>query len=134
MELASSLLSPVTAYAWPPLVSLSRRTVLSLFAQIKVGQLVVQDAPTNITTVCGALEVEDPDKKVEPDLRGGRRRGTPRAVLRVHSDTFWVRLLLFADMVRINSAKHWESVSISKRAIASNAVLCVIVLLLVRPL
>ena len=105
MELASSLLgpvlTPVTAVAWPPIVALSRRTVLALLGQIKVGQLVVQDALNNITTVCGGGgEAETNGTKVEPDLRGGRRKGPPRAILRVQRDTFWVRLVLFADMVR----------------------------------
>ena len=106
MELASSLLSPVTAYAWPPLVAFSRRTILSLFSQIKTGQLIVHDAATNITTVCGALEAEDSGAKAEARAeeasKSGRRRGPPRAELRVQRDSFWVRLLLFADMVRMN--------------------------------
>ena len=104
MELASSLLSPVTAWTWPPVVAFSRRTVLSLFSQITTGQLIVHDAITNITTVCGAVDVEGPsekaDARAEEASRSGRRKGPPRTTLRVLRDTFWVRLLLFADMVR----------------------------------
>ena len=102
MELARSLLSPVAAYTWPPLVSISRRTILSLLGQIKVGQLIVHDASTNITTVCGdgACAEKQTNGKIEPEVTAGRRKGPPRAVLRVQRDTFWVRMILFADMVR----------------------------------
>ena len=100
MAVYSSVLSKASAYTWPTIVGLSRRTILSLLSRISVGQLVVVDAPTNTVTVCGALE---PKQDEEDNLKAGegtKRSQAPRAELRVLRDTFWVRMLLFADMVR----------------------------------
>lgn len=70
---------------WSPLVRSSRGTVLGLLRRIVVGQIVVTDSDGAVT-VCGALKVKD---------------GTPSTQLRVLKETFWVRALLFADMVRV---------------------------------
>ena len=107
MELARTLFRPVTAYAWPPVVALSRRAILSLLSQITVGELVIHDAGTNITTVCGSIEAKSTDAKRQEKLnKSGRRDGPPRTVLRVQHDVFWVRLLLFADMVRSSGPRN----------------------------
>lgn len=98
MAILDGLISQASAYTWNPLVNVSRRAVLGLLSRITIGQLVVTDTTTNVTTVCGALEprIEDgldlkkPTKNIED----------PRAELRVQRDIFWVRMLLFADMVR----------------------------------
>ena len=98
MAILDGLISQASVYTWGPLVSASRRTILGLLSRITVGQLVVTDTTTNIITVCGALEPRNEDgldlKKPSKNIEG------PRAELRVRSDMFWVRLLLFADMVR----------------------------------
>ena len=72
------------AIAWNPLVRASRKLILSLFSQIKVGRLIVVEKD-GTHTVCGQ-NVED--------------TSTPLARMRVMRDAFWLRLALFADMVR----------------------------------
>lgn len=69
---------------WTPLVQLSRSAILSTLQKITVGQLKVIEADGH-TTICGELGA---------DIKG------PQTELRIHKDTFWVRMLLFADMVR----------------------------------
>ena len=65
-------------------MKLSRNTVLGLLGRIEVGQLVVIDSDGTVT-LCGKQ-----DGKNE----------TPRTELKVLKEAFWVRVLLFADMVR----------------------------------
>lgn len=73
----------VGSVAWRPLVSLSRKAVLSLLQQIEIGRLLVleQDGSEN---VCG---------------RKSASKEVPTTELQVRRETFWVRLALFADMV-----------------------------------
>lgn len=68
--------------AWAPLASLSRSAVLSLLSRIQTGRLDIVDVDGS-ETICGSRDDKDPG---------------PRTALRVHSDAFWVRLALFADM------------------------------------
>ncbi len=70
------------SFTWGPLVSLSRNAVLSLLSRIEEGQLVLTDTDGTVT-ICGAP----------------KPNGRPRTELSVQKDAFWVRLLLFADMV-----------------------------------
>ena len=72
------------AFAWPPLVQLSKGAVLGLLQKIEYGQLEVLDEDGKSTT-CGSVPVSD---------------GAPKTQLKVLKDVFWVRVLLFADMVR----------------------------------
>ena len=69
---------------WGPLVNFSRSTVLSLLRRVEVGQIVVTDVNGSVT-ICGNSKPKD---------------GSPRTELKVYKEAFWVRLLLFADMVR----------------------------------
>ena len=69
---------------WRPLVNLSRSAVLSLLRRVQVGQIVVVDVNGTVT-ICGSRQPKD---------------GTPSTELRILKEAFWVRLLLFADMVR----------------------------------
>ena len=71
------------SFAWQPMVRFSRSIILGLLRRILVGQILVRDSDGAVT-VCGAPQVKD---------------GTPRTDLRVLKETFWVRVLLFADMV-----------------------------------
>ena len=89
MTVLSPIISRFTALrdytgslAWHPLVHLSRITCLSLLNRIRIGRLEIVDIDgTNY--ICGtSIAVA----------------GQSQAQLRVHKDTFWVRLLLFADM------------------------------------
>lgn len=82
----NALVAPFTNLAWPPLASLSRTLVLSLLHRIEVGSLRIVDA------------------SVEPkqDIQCGasvKIAGRPHVEVTVRSDAFWVRCLLFADMV-----------------------------------
>lgn len=78
-----SLRSYVGAFTWGPFVKLSRSTVLGLLSRIEVGQLVVKDSDGTVT-ICGQPGIKD---------------GSPRTELRISKEAFWVRVMLFADMV-----------------------------------
>ncbi|RDI76723.1 hypothetical protein Vi05172_g13288 [Venturia inaequalis] len=95
-----ALLSPVVSrfhalrtytgsLAWNPLVQFSRNTCLSLLSRIQIGSLEIIDVDGETYTL-GGNEI--------PESKGGNILTTPQVILRVHKDTFWVRLLLFADM------------------------------------
>ena len=73
-------------WTWGPLVQLSRTAVLSLLKSIHVGQLIVTDENGELI-VCGGNHGTPKEKAV------------PRTELEIHNKAFWVRLLLFADMV-----------------------------------
>jgi cyclopropane-fatty-acyl-phospholipid synthase len=72
--------------AWGPLVGISRTATLSLLGRIEKGTLVIKESDGR-ETVCGS-----------PSSPKGSK--PPRTELMVHRESFWVRLLLFADMVR----------------------------------
>ncbi|KAK4574724.1 hypothetical protein LTR86_001565 [Recurvomyces mirabilis] len=78
------------SYAWPPLLSISRGGILALLRQIQIGSLQIIDTDGSLT-VCGSPKRADgnDEKSVY---------AIPHAELRVLSDLFWVRLLVFADM------------------------------------
>lgn len=78
-----SLRSYLGSFTWGPFVKLSRSTVLGLLSRIEVGQLVIRDHNGEVT-VCGKPGIKD---------------GSPRTELRVSKEAFWVRVMLFADMV-----------------------------------
>ena len=78
-----SLRSYLGSFTWGPFVKLSRATVLGLLSRIEVGQLVVRDCDGTVT-ICGKPGIKD---------------GSPRTELRVAKEAFWVRVMLFADMV-----------------------------------
>jgi cyclopropane-fatty-acyl-phospholipid synthase len=97
VPLVTPLVNRATSLAWPHLVSLSRRAVISVLSRIATGQLVITDGTSNITTVCGALEPKQPNSV---GLKHKKEKASPpRAELKVLSESFWVRMLLFADMV-----------------------------------
>ncbi|QDS73288.1 hypothetical protein FKW77_005144 [Venturia effusa] len=75
--------------AWNPLVQFSRNTCLSLLSRIQIGRLEIIDVNGETYTL-GGHDI--------PKSKGGDILPTPQVSLRVHKDTFWVRLLLFADM------------------------------------
>ena len=78
-----SLRSYLGSFTWDPFVKLSRSTVLALLSRIDVGQLVVRDTDGTVT-ICGNPGIKD---------------GSPRTELRILKEAFWVRVMLFADMV-----------------------------------
>ena len=79
-----SLRSYLGSFTWHPFVNFSRSTVLGLLKQIEIGQLVVRDEDGTVT-VCG---------------NPGMKEVSPCTELRVLKEAFWVRVALFADMVR----------------------------------
>ena len=98
MAISSSLSGPLqnvagyaASYAWGPLVGLSRTAVASVLSRIQCGQLMVVDHDGRTTTYGG-------DKVAEPTLQ--KDDSLSRVELVVHKEIFWVRMLLFADMVR----------------------------------
>lgn len=72
------------SWAWGPFVNLSRNAVLGILQRINEGQLIVTDIDGSIT-VCGV------------DLEG---KDAPKTSIKILKEAFWVRVLLFADMVR----------------------------------
>lgn len=77
----------VGSAAWGPLVTVSRTVILSLFKQIQHGQLAITDTDGG-RAVYGCQDVDG----VAP---------SPNVEVKVKRESFWVRLALFADMVRI---------------------------------
>lgn len=77
------------SYAWGPLLALSRTTILSLLSRIQTGQLKIVDVDGR-TTSYGEQNVKQEQNSIY---------SAPRAELIVHKEMFWVRMLLFADMV-----------------------------------
>ena len=88
--LLTSALDTVRGYAgsiaWDPLVSRSRTAVLTLFRRLDVGLLMVREKD-GTDTVCG--------RSSSPDGAMG-----PYTTLTIRREAFWIRLALFADMVR----------------------------------
>lgn len=92
MSILSPLTGPMTAVlngvasqAWEPLVSLCRSGTLSQLQNIRLGKLVVYERSSSKASM----------------VFGAEREGLPLAILNVHGEKFWVRLALFADMVRL---------------------------------
>jgi cyclopropane-fatty-acyl-phospholipid synthase len=81
----------VASYGWGPLLSVSRSAVLSLLSRIQVGHLKVVDADGKESTYGQKQVVNGKAEKSVYSL--------PNVELTVHKDVFWVRMLLFADMV-----------------------------------
>lgn len=95
-----TLLSPVVSrfhalrtytgsLAWNPLVQFSRNTCISLLSRIQFGCLEIIDVDGEIYTLGG---------KEITKSQGANSIPTPKTSLRIHKDTFWVRLLILADM------------------------------------
>ena len=83
---AKGLVGLVGSAAWGPLLTVSRTAILSLFKQIETGQLIITDQD-GVCTVYGSESVDG----VAP---------SPNVELKINRESFWVRLALFADMVR----------------------------------
>lgn len=82
--LATNVLSTITTQTWGPLVSLCKNGTLAQLQEIKIGKLVIFEGGSSKTTAAF----------------GSDKEGVPVAFLDVHDEKFWVRLALFADMVR----------------------------------
>jgi cyclopropane-fatty-acyl-phospholipid synthase len=81
---AATLWNVFTSQTWGPLVSVCRNGTLAQLQGINLGRLVLY---------------ENGSSKA-PTVFGVQSTGNLEAVLNVHDEVFWVRLALFADMVR----------------------------------
>lgn len=75
--------SYIGSFTWGPFVNVSKVAVLGLLRKIEIGQLSITDTDGAVI-VCGTS--------------GGKGR-SPQTNLVVLKDAFWVRVMLFADMV-----------------------------------
>lgn len=73
----------IGSFTWGPLVQISRVAVLAVLQRIEVGE----------------LEITDSDGAVLRCRSGADEVAGPRSQLKVLKEAFWVRTLLFADMV-----------------------------------
>ena len=78
-----SIRNYVGSFTWAPIVAFSKTALLSQLSKVQVGQLVVTDERGKVT-ICG---------------KPGIKNGSPRTELQVVKEAFWVRVVLFADMV-----------------------------------
>lgn len=91
MTILGALTSPVAtvwngvaSQAWDPLVSLCRNGTLAQLQEIRIGTLALYEL--------GGAKPES--------FFGSQSPEHPFASITVHDEKFWVRLALFADMVR----------------------------------
>jgi hypothetical protein len=103
---ATAILSTITSQTWGPLVSICKNGALSQLQEIKLGKLVLFEGGTKASAVFGS------DKE-----------GVPVAFLDVHSEKFWVRLALFADMVRYDKRRPSAELA-ARRGLIWTAGLC----------
>jgi cyclopropane-fatty-acyl-phospholipid synthase len=82
--ITTSVLSTITSQTWGPLLNLCKNGTLSELQDIKIGKLVVFEGGSSKAS----------------HVFGSDKEGVPVAFLDVHNEKFWVRLALFADMVR----------------------------------
>ena len=75
----------VGSITWEPLVNVSRAAVFRIFRSIEVGQMAIVD----VDGVLARFGAEPGSENSEPSLS-----------LKIKKEAFWVRLLLFADMVQ----------------------------------
>lgn len=105
---ATTVLSTITSQAWGPLVSICKNGALSQLHQgIKLGKLVLFEGGSSTAST----------------VFGSDKEGLPIAFLDVHNEKFWVRLALFADMVRLSLRKFGKKISKSE-ARALRKVIC----------
>lgn len=92
---ATALASYAGSFAWPPLLSFSRGAILTLLRNIQIGSLCITDTDGSVT-ICG--NANRPGDNADDIDSEKNVYSIPHAELKVLSDLFWVRLLLFADM------------------------------------
>lgn len=85
---------------WGPAVGFAKSAVLSILDRIEVGTLILIDGPGEMRYAFGeklSNKLSDYDQITDSHLPR-RADATPRAKISVRNESFWVRLLLFADM------------------------------------
>ncbi|KAG5984080.1 hypothetical protein E4U55_006112 [Claviceps digitariae] len=95
---AEVLRGTVGGWAWPPLVSVAKTAVLSTLANIETGTLLLVDEPGETRHVFGQKLSGTVDDQTPGEPGTRRADTTPRVEIVVKRDSFWPRLLLFADI------------------------------------
>lgn len=80
--------------SWGPATSFAKSNVTDMFERLNHGTLVVIDNVSGHKGVFGEPLVESQD----PAEGDAKIRARPKVNLTVYKDTFWVRVMLFADM------------------------------------
>jgi hypothetical protein len=100
-EMAAAAVSAIgalneTLLSWvsPPVFNLARRTVLGIFARLETGSLLIMDQASGAKYVFGESRLEENSEKAEAKSI----YTVPSAKIVVTRDSFWLRLLLFADI------------------------------------
>jgi cyclopropane-fatty-acyl-phospholipid synthase len=89
----------VGSLTWGPALALAKPAILSIFARIEKGTLLLVDEPAETRHVFGQkLGTKFSDDAVNGVHVSRRADAIPRVELVVKSDAFWMRLFLFADM------------------------------------
>ncbi|KAK2593495.1 hypothetical protein QQS21_008811 [Conoideocrella luteorostrata] len=92
------LRSTVGGWAWAPGVSLAKSAILTTLACIETGTLLLVDEPGETRHVFGQKLSCGIDDQAAGGSCARRADTTPRVEIVVKRDSFWVRLLLFADI------------------------------------
>ncbi|QPH04606.1 hypothetical protein C2857_001750 [Epichloe festucae Fl1] len=92
------LRSTVGGWAWAPAVSVAKTTILNMLGNIETGTLLLVDEPGETRHVFGQKLSGTVDDQAPGDPRTRRADTTPRVEIVVKRDSFWLRLLLFADI------------------------------------
>lgn len=97
--------STLGGLSWGPAVTVSRTMVTGMFSKLNKGTLVVKDMTTCQTDTYGehlpSVMTKFPYGTIngaEAKLAPGSYPAQKKITLTIHKDSFWVRVLLFADM------------------------------------
>jgi cyclopropane-fatty-acyl-phospholipid synthase len=82
------------AWTWPPAVSLARRAVLSIFSGLGTGRLLIIDDTSGTKHAFGQRSFDEDGGKADAKSV----YTAPDAEIVVKRDSFWLRLVLFADI------------------------------------
>ncbi|KAI0600039.1 cyclopropane-fatty-acyl-phospholipid synthase [Biscogniauxia sp. FL1348] len=83
---------------WGPALAIAKPMILSVFAKIEVGTLLLFDEPTGARLVYGQ-KLGPKAAELPNGTRPVRKANTiPRVEIVVKNEAFWMRLFLFADM------------------------------------
>ncbi|KAI5922514.1 cyclopropane-fatty-acyl-phospholipid synthase [Camillea tinctor] len=83
---------------WGPALAVAKPLILSVFAKIQVGTLLVVDEPTGVRLVYGEKLGPKAAELPNGTLPDRRADAIPRVEIVVKNEAFWMRLFLFADM------------------------------------
>lgn len=82
------------SWVWAPAVSLARTAVLGIFSGVEVGRLVITDEASGVRHIFGQAVFHK-----EGDAAGAKVvKIIPNVEILVKDESFWLRLLLFADI------------------------------------